>query len=249
MAWLVTAETTVGSSRVRITAQVEAVNAEVDQRAAAGFGLRQHPRTAEVAIALDARLVEPHQSVRDGPELALVAHGHRRLGEPAVAERHGHRRPRLLRFRQIGQLVHGLRVDAPGLLHQKRNARLNEEPEFRRHRGVVSQRHDELRLGLVDHRPVIGVRSAAVLPGPLRGDGGIRCVNAENVELLALQDPEVVRRRRRVVVVDADNRDALRPLPDLLRPRDARAARSRVSRRRSARPRRTSPHDPESRGG
>ena len=50
---------------------------------------------------------------------------------------------------------------------------------------MTAQRHDELRLGLLDHRPVVGVGRAAVLRGPLRGDAGSGRVNAENIDLLA----------------------------------------------------------------
>ena len=193
------------------------MDAEVDQRAAAGLGLREHPRAAEIAVPLHPWLVEPHEAVRQRAELAAVAHRDGRLGEPAVAERHRHRRPRLLRFREIGQLADGLRVDPPGLLHQERNPRLDQKTKLRRHRRMMSERDDELRLRLLDHRAVVGERRAAVLPRPLRGHGGIRRVNAGDVELLALQDPQIVGRRGGVIVIRADHRHALRPPAGRLR--------------------------------
>ncbi len=136
--------------------------------------------------------------------------------KPTVAKRHRDGGPRLVRLRQIGEFVHGLRVGAPGLLHQERSAALDQEPERRRHGRVMAQSHDELRLRLVQHQAVIRVRRAAVLSGPFRGDAGVRSMDAEDVELLALKDPEVIRRRGRVVVIDADDGDALRPLSSLL---------------------------------
>ena len=193
------------------------MDTEVDQRAAAGLGLREHPRAAEIAVPLHPWLVEPHEAVRQRAELAAVAHRDGRLGEPAVAERHRHRGPRLLRFREIGQPADGLRVGPPGLLHQERNPRLDQKTKLRRHGRMVSERDDELRLRLLDHRAVVGERRAPVLPRPLRSHGGIRRVNARDVELLALQDPQVVGCRSGVIVIRADHRHALRPPAGRLR--------------------------------
>ena len=177
----------------------------------------EHPRAAEIAVPLHAGLVEPHEAVRQRAELAPVAHRDGRLGEPAVPERHRHRGPRLLRLREVSQFVDGLRVGPPGLLHQERNARLDQKTELRGHGRMVSERDDELGLRLLDHRAVVGERRAPVQARPLRGHGGVRRVNAGDVELLALKNPQVVGRRRGVIVIRADHRHALRPPAGRLR--------------------------------
>ncbi len=41
-------------------------------------------------------------------------------------------------------------------------------------------------------------------------------MDSDNIELLVLKDPQVVRRRKGVIVADADDRDSLGPLRDLL---------------------------------
>ncbi len=87
----------------------------------------------------------------------------------------------------------------------------------------MTQRDHKLRLRLVYHRPVIGIRRAAVLTRPFRGNAGVGSVHAGNIELLALKDPEVVGGRGGVIVVGADDGNALRALRDRLRRRAARS--------------------------
>ncbi len=100
------------------------------------------------------------------PSSLSLSHLDGGLGEQAVAKRHRHGDPRVLRLRQIRQFVHRLVVDAPRLLHEERNAGVDEEAELRRHRDMTAECDDELGLRLVDHHAVVGVGRAVVLARP-----------------------------------------------------------------------------------
>src|SRR5204862_1863353 len=72
------------------------------------------------------------------------------------------------------------------------------------------------------HGPVVGERRAVVPTGSIFGDPTVRIVNANKVELLAVEDPQISRRRGRMVVAGADDGNAPRSSGDRLRCRVAR---------------------------
>src|SRR5262249_61831687 len=79
---------------------------------------------------------------------------------------------------------------------------------------MTIQREDEVRSGLIDHCPVVRVCCAATTFGAIFSDGTVGIVDAHDVELFVLENAEIERRERCVIVPYTDYGDALRPTRD-----------------------------------
>src|SRR5262249_26565091 len=70
---------------------------------------------------------------------------------------------------------------------------------------MTIQREDEIRLGLVDHRAVVGVRCAATAHGRLCGPSMVRLMDGDDRDFLVLKNWEIERGECGVVVSYPDH--------------------------------------------
>ena len=194
-------------ARQQHPAQVDEVDAQVQQRAAPRGRAVDHPGHVLLVVAVHHAADELEHEVLQRLFVSNLPDG---VDDRAVAEHHRHGGEHARRGGAVGDVMRLRRVQRARLLHGEGDAAVDQEAGFLRHVAVPPQGEGEVGLQPGAHLFVVGEGWAFGFRRGRFGAGHVGIADADDRDVLHLQRRVEV--ERRVPVGDTDQYDAHGPL-------------------------------------